>query len=51
MALDKPGAADRMAALVEKSTGMLEDWPRLGTRGRVAETFELAISQTPFIAV
>ena len=51
IALDKPSAAYRMAELVEDSTSLLRNWPDLGKKGRMPNSFELVIARTPFVAV
>jgi toxin ParE1/3/4 len=51
IALDKPSAADRMAAIIEKNTELLATWPALGKPGKVLGTRELVIPQTPFLVV
>ncbi len=51
IALDKPSAADRMAALVEEVTSFLGNWPQIGKRSRYSGLFELVIPRTHFIAV
>lgn len=51
IALDKPSAADRMAAIIEKNTALLATWPALGKPGKILGTRELIIPQTPFLVV
>ncbi len=49
IAEDKPVAAKKVVQLIWDSVKMLKDHPEMGRAGRVAETRELIINNTPFI--
>ncbi len=49
IAEDKPVAARRVVKLIWVSVKMLKDYPEMGKPGRVAETRELIVNNTPFI--
>lgn len=51
IAKDNPRAAKHMAERVREAVEYLADHPNMGRPGRVAQTRELVISGTPFIAV
>jgi len=51
VAKDNPRAAKHMAERVREAVEYLADYPNMGRPGRVAQTRELVISGTPFIAV
>ena len=51
IALDKPGAAERLDEEIEHQTERLADHPHMGREGRVKGTRELVIARTSFIAV
>lgn len=46
---ENPQAAFKVAARILSAVGQLSDFPRLGRRGRVNETFELVVAGLPFI--
>jgi addiction module RelE/StbE family toxin len=50
IAEDSPGAAARTVGRIEEAMRALQRHPTMGRPGRVAETRELVISGTPFIA-
>ena len=51
IALDKPSAADRMAGLIEQTTSLLLTHPHMGKIGKLPNTREFAVPNTPFIMV
>ena len=51
IAKENPQAAQQMAIRVQESTEYLCVHPNLGRPGRLAETRELVISGTPFVAI
>ncbi|GLS18790.1 plasmid stabilization system protein [Labrys miyagiensis] len=48
---DDLGAAKRMVKRLRDRANSLQALPRQGRRGRVPETFELVVNQTPYIIV
>jgi toxin ParE1/3/4 len=46
---DNPTAARKVVRQIWESVEMLKDQPKMGRPGRVAETRELIINNTPFI--
>lgn len=50
IAKDNPVAARQVAANIQRAVGRLADYPESGRPGRVAETRELVVSDTPYIA-
>lgn len=51
IAQEKPKAARRMAGRVKEAVEYLRDHPNMGRPGRLADTKELVVSGTPFVAV
>lgn len=51
IAQDNKSAARETAARIHLTADHLADHPRIGRRGRVRGTWELVISQTPYIVV
>ena len=49
IALDRPGAAARVAALIREAIEALRRFPEIGRQGRVPGTRELVVSGTPFL--
>jgi toxin ParE1/3/4 len=50
IARDSPASAARLIARVFHQSDMLATTPNIGRAGRIANTSELVISETPFIA-
>lgn len=50
IAKDNPSAARRVAQAIQQTVGQLTDFPESGRPGRVADTRELVISHTPYVA-
>ena len=48
---DNPAAAAALAQRIRDAVALLDDRPQLGRSGRVAETHELVIAGTSYIAV
>lgn len=48
---DNLTAADEMLVRIEQQAALLQHFPSLGRKGRVAATRELPVVQTPFILV
>lgn len=51
IATDNPSAAVRIDAQIEHQTGLLLSHPLMGREGRVQDTRELVISNSPFVIV
>jgi toxin ParE1/3/4 len=49
IAADNPKAADQVLLQIVESVGQLSGHPRMGREGRVKDTRELVILNTPFI--
>jgi plasmid stabilization system protein ParE len=47
--LDRPGAAEAMAARVRQAIDGLRQFPERGRAGRVSGTRELVVPRTPFV--
>ena len=50
IAKDKPAAARQVARRIQEAARLLADYPEIGRTGRVADTRELVITDTPYIA-
>jgi addiction module RelE/StbE family toxin len=51
LALENPQAATKMAARIQEAVEYLLDYPGIGRAGRLADTKELVVTGTPFIAI
>jgi toxin ParE1/3/4 len=51
IARENPRAAARIVSRIRGAAANLTEFPRLGRRGRVANTRELVVASTPFILV
>ena len=51
IALDNPKAAEQIVRRIVEAVAGLSFFPRIGRPGRIADTRELVISGTPYIAV
>jgi toxin ParE1/3/4 len=49
IALDNPIAANQVAQRIVKAVNILSEQPEIGRRGRVHNTRELIVSDTPYI--
>ena len=50
IAKDNPIAARQMARRIQEAVRLLADHPEIGRTGRVADTRELVVADTPYIA-
>jgi len=50
IAKDNPTAARQMAKRIQEAVRLLADHPEIGRTGRVADTRELVVADTPYIA-
>jgi toxin ParE1/3/4 len=51
IAADNPDAADRLVSKVEDAVEQLSAYPRSGREGRVKDTRELAVLDSPYLIV
>ena len=51
IALDNPKTAEEVVRRIVEAVAGLSFFPRIGRQGRIADTRELVISGTPYIAV
>ncbi len=51
IAADNPAAADRLVSKIEDAVEQLSDYPHSGREGRVKDTRELAVLDSPYLIV
>ena len=51
IALDDPGAAEKVYQAIVTATARLGDFPNIGHAGRVPDTRELSVTSLPYIVV
>lgn len=51
VASDNPAAADRIVSKIEDAVDQLSDYPHSGRQGRIKDTRELAVLDSPYLIV